>query len=136
MFLLISRKVLEIRPPPSPRLCSFRENEHLHERFPDEKETFLARRACASPMGTDVFIKRAQFPCYIKYYYLLLFDHFCLPDGTFSLRNIDHMLFHTPYCKLVQKSLARLVLNDVVRETTKCYCSHHQKGMENILQFK
>jgi hydroxymethylglutaryl-CoA synthase len=31
-----------------------------------------------------------------------------------SLATFDGVLFHTPYCKLVQKSLARLALNDYV----------------------
>ncbi|XP_063220684.1 hydroxymethylglutaryl-CoA synthase 1 [Bacillus rossius redtenbacheri] len=31
-----------------------------------------------------------------------------------ELRHFDAVLFHSPYCKLVQKSLARLVLNDYV----------------------
>lgn len=32
-----------------------------------------------------------------------------------SLDQLDAMLFHSPFCKLVRKSLARLVLNDYVR---------------------
>lgn len=32
-----------------------------------------------------------------------------------SLDNLDAVLFHSPYCKLVRKSLARLVLNDFAR---------------------
>ena len=32
-----------------------------------------------------------------------------------DLKYLDAVLFHTPYCKLVQKSLARLVLNDFVK---------------------
>lgn len=32
-----------------------------------------------------------------------------------TLDNFDAVLFHSPYCKLVQKSLARLMLNDHVR---------------------
>lgn len=31
-----------------------------------------------------------------------------------GVKSFDAILFHTPYCKLVQKSLARLVLNDFV----------------------
>ncbi|XP_076354844.1 hydroxymethylglutaryl-CoA synthase 1-like isoform X2 [Tachypleus tridentatus] len=34
----------------------------------------------------------------------------------FSLDDLDAILFHAPYCKLVKKSLARLVLNDFVRK--------------------
>lgn len=32
-----------------------------------------------------------------------------------NIGNFDAILFHSPYCKLVQKSLARLLLNDIVR---------------------
>lgn len=33
---------------------------------------------------------------------------------TISLESFDGILFHSPYCKLVQKSLARLLLNDAI----------------------
>uniref|UniRef100_A0A1B6KR15 Hydroxymethylglutaryl-CoA synthase n=1 Tax=Graphocephala atropunctata TaxID=36148 RepID=A0A1B6KR15_9HEMI len=35
-------------------------------------------------------------------------------NDTVGVKSLDAVLFHTPYCKLVQKSLARLVLNDFV----------------------
>lgn len=35
-------------------------------------------------------------------------------NQTVSLNSFDAVLFHSPYCKLVQKSLARLLLNDFV----------------------
>ncbi len=35
--------------------------------------------------------------------------------GTVDLNSFDAVLFHTPFCKLVQKSLGRLRLNDFVR---------------------
>ncbi|XP_018322846.1 hydroxymethylglutaryl-CoA synthase 1 [Agrilus planipennis] len=34
------------------------------------------------------------------------------------VKDIDYFLFHSPYCKLVQKSLSRLVLNDIVQLST------------------
>jgi len=34
----------------------------------------------------------------------------------FTLQSADVFLFHTPYCKLVQKSLARLMLNDYLSD--------------------
>ncbi|XP_054715240.1 hydroxymethylglutaryl-CoA synthase 1-like [Uloborus diversus] len=34
----------------------------------------------------------------------------------FTLKDLDAMLFHTPYCKLVQKSLGRLSFNDFKRD--------------------
>ena len=33
-------------------------------------------------------------------------------DKVFTLDDIDYVVFHTPYCKLVQKSVGRCVLND------------------------
>ncbi|GLV43491.1 HMG Coenzyme A synthase [Carabus blaptoides fortunei] len=56
--------------------------------------------------------------------YLQALDHcyqlYCkksskLNNISVNLDNIDAVLFHSPYCKLVQKSLARLLLNDFVR---------------------
>jgi len=43
----------------------------------------------------------------------------CLKNGPenqlIDIKYLDAVLFHTPYCKLVQKSLARLILNDFVK---------------------
>lgn len=36
-----------------------------------------------------------------------------------DLTYLDAVLFHSPFCKLVQKSVARLVLNDFVRTPEK-----------------
>ena len=36
----------------------------------------------------------------------------------FTLQSADAFLFHTPYCKLVQKSLARLMLNDYLSDAS------------------
>lgn len=36
-----------------------------------------------------------------------------------NLNKFDSFIFHTPYCKLVQKSLARLYLNDFINSSTK-----------------
>jgi hydroxymethylglutaryl-CoA synthase len=56
--------------------------------------------------------------------YLSALDHcyqmFCSKsqkhgEDRFGLNHLDAVLFHVPYCKLVQKSLARLMLNDFVR---------------------
>ena len=38
-------------------------------------------------------------------------------DKPFTVNSADAFLFHTPYCKLVQKSLARLVLNDFLSDS-------------------
>lgn len=40
-------------------------------------------------------------------------------NDTFNLNKFDSFIFHTPYCKLVQKSLARLYLNDFINSKTK-----------------
>lgn len=37
------------------------------------------------------------------------------PQQSFTLTNFDAMLFHSPYCKLVQKSFARLAFIDFLR---------------------
>lgn len=36
----------------------------------------------------------------------------------FTLNDLDAVIFHAPYCKLVQKSLGRLVFNDFLRDPT------------------
>ena len=38
-------------------------------------------------------------------------------DSSFTLDNANAFIFHSPYCKLVQKSLARLMLNDFLADT-------------------
>ncbi len=37
-------------------------------------------------------------------------------SNVITLNNFDAVLFHSPFCKLVQKSLARLALNDFLAE--------------------
>ncbi|XP_025411560.1 hydroxymethylglutaryl-CoA synthase 2 isoform X1 [Sipha flava] len=39
--------------------------------------------------------------------------------GNINLNKFDSFVFHTPYCKLVQKSLARLYLNDYLNSNSK-----------------
>lgn len=34
----------------------------------------------------------------------------------FTMEHADAILFHTPYCKLIQKSVGRLLLNDYLTE--------------------
>lgn len=48
-----------------------------------------------------------------------------------SLEDFDAVLFHSPYCKLVQKSLARLALNDFIRSPNKKIA-----GLENFEDLK
>ena len=42
-----------------------------------------------------------------------------------TLSSFDGILFHTPYCKLVQKSLARLSLNDYLDLTDEAKSLNH-----------
>jgi len=48
-----------------------------------------------------------------------------------DLKYLDAVLFHSPFCKLVQKSLARLMLNDFVRMPEK-ERSLKYPGLENF----
>ncbi|XP_056146372.1 hydroxymethylglutaryl-CoA synthase, cytoplasmic [Lampris incognitus] len=41
-------------------------------------------------------------------------------DKRFSLDDFGYVVFHSPYCKLVQKSLARLLLNDFLTNPDAC----------------
>jgi len=53
----------------------------------------------------------------------------------FGLKDLDAVLFHVPYCKLVQKSLARLMLNDFVRASEE-ERSLHYPGLEAFKDVK
>ncbi|XP_022258918.1 hydroxymethylglutaryl-CoA synthase 1-like isoform X2 [Limulus polyphemus] len=50
----------------------------------------------------------------------------------FTIDDLDIILFHAPYCKLVKKALARLVLNDFVRNVD----SEKYKTMETFSHLK
>jgi len=50
---------------------------------------------------------------------------------TISLNSFNGVIFHSPYCKLVQKSLARLFLNDV-RQMTSDEISKAYPGLESL----
>jgi hydroxymethylglutaryl-CoA synthase len=52
--------------------------------------------------------------CYTKYRAKAAAATSSSSTAAVSLTDFDGVLFHTPYCKLVQKSLARLALNDYV----------------------
>lgn len=61
---------------------------------------------------------RLSIECYLSaldrcYQLLCRKDANCTDDGE-GLDRFDYFCFHTPYCKLVQKSFARLCLNDFV----------------------
>jgi len=53
-----------------------------------------------------------------------------------NLDTFDSVLFHTPYCKLVQKSLARLALNDFfsLSKEEKCLHPHLEKFHDVTLE--
>lgn len=48
-----------------------------------------------------------------------------------GLLSLDGMLFHTPYCKLVQKSLARLCFNDFLNASKEV----REKNFSGLLEF-
>ncbi|XP_054567507.1 hydroxymethylglutaryl-CoA synthase, mitochondrial isoform X2 [Eptesicus fuscus] len=50
-------------------------------------------------------------------------------DRTFTLDDLQFMIFHSPFCKLVQKSLARLMYNDFLSASSDTQSSHY-KGLE------
>ena len=66
--------------------------------------------------------------CYRKY--KQKFSRRCVVDGNnaadadskFDLSSADAFVFHTPFSKLVQKSLGRLLYNDFVMEKVSMKC--------------
>lgn len=52
-----------------------------------------------------------------------------------SLESFDAVLFHSPYCKLVQKSLARLMLNDFIQTPLETR-SQKYPGLETLNSVK
>jgi hydroxymethylglutaryl-CoA synthase len=53
----------------------------------------------------------------------------------FTLDSADAFLFHTPYCKLVQKSLARLMLNDFLADPSPDFTGQYT-GLEGFRDTK
>lgn len=51
-------------------------------------------------------------------------------ERLFSLNDFGYMVFHSPYCKLVQKSLARLLLNDFLSHPNPDMDSGTFNGLE------
>lgn len=54
------------------------------------------------------------------------------PDKPFTLSEGDFFAFHSPFTKLVQKSLARLKLNDFLRQTSTTVSNEKYKGLESF----
>lgn len=50
-------------------------------------------------------------------------------DQPFTLDDLQYMIFHTPFCKMVQKSLARLMFNDFLSASSDTQTSLY-KGLE------
>ncbi|KAM5294643.1 hydroxymethylglutaryl-CoA synthase, mitochondrial [Glossophaga mutica] len=50
-------------------------------------------------------------------------------DRPFTLDDLQFMIFHTPFCKLTQKSLARLMFNDFLSASSDTQISRY-KGLE------
>ncbi|XP_048875294.1 hydroxymethylglutaryl-CoA synthase, cytoplasmic isoform X2 [Brienomyrus brachyistius] len=57
-------------------------------------------------------------------------------DRRFDLEDFGYMIFHSPYCKLVQKSLARLVLNDFLSDPSPNTESGIFSGLEAFREVK
>lgn len=56
-----------------------------------------------------------------------------IPEGTdrdFTLNDFGFMIFHSPYCKLVQKSVARLLLNDFLSDQNPQTTNGIYNGLE------
>ncbi|XP_037355321.1 hydroxymethylglutaryl-CoA synthase, mitochondrial [Talpa occidentalis] len=56
-------------------------------------------------------------------------------DRPFTLDDLQFMIFHTPFCKMVQKSLARLMFNDFLSTGSEAQSSHY-KGLEAFRDMK
>ncbi|XP_030048956.1 hydroxymethylglutaryl-CoA synthase, cytoplasmic isoform X2 [Microcaecilia unicolor] len=57
-------------------------------------------------------------------------------DSHFTLNDFGFMIFHSPYCKLVQKSLARLLLNDFLNDPSPNTESGIYAGLEAFRDVK
>ena len=49
-----------------------------------------------------------------------------------TLEDFQFMIFHTPFCKLVQKSVARLLLNDFLASSSANTESGIYKGLKEF----
>nr|XP_034956278.1 hydroxymethylglutaryl-CoA synthase, cytoplasmic isoform X1 [Zootoca vivipara] len=57
-------------------------------------------------------------------------------DKDFTLNDFGFMIFHSPYCKLVQKSVARLLLNDFLNDQTPTKENGIYSGLEAFRDIK
>lgn len=59
----------------------------------------------------------------------------CLPAGIqrpFTLDDFKYIIFHSPFCKLVQKSVGRLLLNDFLASPNPDTASGLYKGLQSF----
>lgn len=59
----------------------------------------------------------------------------CLPAGIqrpFTLDDFKFIIFHTPFCKLVQKSVGRLLLNDFLATPNPDTAAGLYKGLQSF----
>ena len=66
--------------------------------------------------------------------YIFLHTYIVGEKIPFTLQSADAFLFHTPYCKLVQKSLARLMLNDFLSDANPDFSGIYA-GLERFRYF-
>ncbi|XP_007430522.1 hydroxymethylglutaryl-CoA synthase, cytoplasmic isoform X1 [Python bivittatus] len=57
-------------------------------------------------------------------------------DKDFTLNDFGFIIFHSPYCKLVQKSVARLLLNDFLNDPTPTKENDIYNGLEAFRDIK
>ena len=54
----------------------------------------------------------------------------------FTLDDIDYAIFHTPFCRIVQKSLARLMFHDFLFSTESSNSESEGDRYAGLLQFR
>jgi 3-hydroxy-3-methylglutaryl CoA synthase len=54
--------------------------------------------------------------CFIFFPRFSIFNFFILSAGSSLLDCADAFVFHSPFCKLVQKSVARIMFNDFLQD--------------------
>ena len=59
-----------------------------------------------------------------------------MPNQSFCLQNIDFMLFHCPFARLVQKSFARMVLSDVAHGKRQFYSFALQQELVGLQKYE
>ncbi|CAG8432849.1 7337_t:CDS:2 [Diversispora eburnea] len=64
-------------------------------------------------LSNECYLKSLDL-CYNRYLEKLITKENCENP---SVKSFDYFLFHTPYCKLIQKSFGRLLYNDFIRKS-------------------